>query len=140
LELEGKVLELSGTQFDGSPFNLADLRGKVVVVYYWGGWNKERCVGDFATLKLLLDTYPGKLALVCISLDSTANEARDFLQRVQAPGIHLFQAGGLDSPLATQYGILFLPHLFLVDKDGKVLSRTVQQVSGLDSELKKRLK
>jgi hypothetical protein len=140
LELESKVMELSGTQLNGSPFNLADLRGKMVVVYYWGGWNKERCVGDFATLRLLLDTYAGKLAVVCVNLDNTADDARTFLQRVQAPGIHLFQAGGLESPLATQYGILFLPHLFLVDKDGKVLSRTVQQVSSLDGELKKRLK
>jgi hypothetical protein len=140
LELEGKALELSGTQLNGSPFNITDLRGKMVAVYYWGGWNKERCVGDFATLKLLQDTYAGKLAIVCVNLDNTANDAQAFLQRVQAPGIHLFQAGGLDSPLAVQYGIMFLPHLFLVDKDGKVLSRTVQQVSGLEGELKKRLK
>lgn len=140
LELEGKTMELAGTQLDGAPFNIADLRGKTVVVYYWGGWNKERCVGDFATLKLLLDSYAGKLAVVCINLDNSADDARAFLQRVQAPGVHLFQPGGLDSPLATQYGIMFLPHMFLVDKDGKVLSRTVQQVGSLESELKKRLK
>jgi peroxiredoxin len=140
LEVEGQALELSGTQFDGSPFHLADLRGKVVVVYYWGGWSKERCVGDFATLKMLLDTYAGKLAVVCVNLDNTVDEAKAFLQRVPSPGIQLFQAGGLDSPLAAQYGIMFLPHLFLVDKDGKVISRTLQQVSSLDDELKKRLK
>jgi hypothetical protein len=140
LEVEGQALELSGTQFDGSPFHLADLRGKVVVVYYWGGWSKERCVGDFATLKMLLDTYAGKLAVVCVNLDNTLDEAKAFLQRAPSPGIQLFQAGGLDSPLASQYGIMFLPHLFLVDKDGKVISRTLQQVSSLDDELKKRLK
>jgi hypothetical protein len=138
--VEGKLLEISGTQLDGSPFNIADLRGKVVAVYYWGGWSKERSVGDFATLKLLLETYAGKLAVVCVNLDNSPEEAKAFLQRVPAPGIQLFQAGGLDSPLATQYGIMFLPHLFLVDKDGKVISRTVQQVSGLDEELRKRLK
>ncbi|HLJ96761.1 MAG TPA: hypothetical protein VKU02_26545 [Gemmataceae bacterium] len=140
LEIEGKPMELAGTQLDGSPFNLASLRGKMVVVYYWGGLNKERCVGDFATLKLLLDSYGGRLALVCVNLDNTADEAKAFLQRVPAPGIHLFQPGGLEGPLATQYGILFPPFLLLVDKDGKVLSRTVQQVSSLDGELKKHMK
>jgi hypothetical protein len=137
LQLEGKPMELAGTQLDGRPFNIADVRGKMVVVYYWGGWNKERCVGDFATLRLLLDTYAGKLALVCVNLDNTAEDARAFVQRVQAPGTHLFQAGGLESPLATHYGIMFLPHMLLVDKDGKVLSRAVPQVSSLDVELKK---
>jgi len=101
---------------------------------------QRRCVGDFATLRLLLDTYAGKLAVVCVNLDNTVDDARSLLQRVQAPGVHLFQAGGLESPLATQYGMMFLPHQALVDKDGKVLSRAVQQVSSLDAELKRRLK
>jgi hypothetical protein len=141
LELEGKPLQLGGQLLDGTPFDLTQLRGKVVIVYYWASWNKDRCVGDFATLKLLLDNHASQgLALVGVNLDSTAEEAKNFLQRSPAPGIHLFQPGGLESPLATQYGIMVLPNIFLVDKDGKVISRTVQQVNGLEDEVKKRLK
>lgn len=140
LDLEGKPLELAGSMLDGGSFSMAQLRGKVVVVYYWASWNKERSIGDFAALKLLLDTYGSKgLALVCVNLDNTAEEANAFLQRSPAPGIHLFQPGGLESPLATQYGVMVLPNLFLVDKEGKVISRTLQQVSHLEEELKKRL-
>jgi peroxiredoxin len=140
LELEGKPLELAGTLLDGSAFNISQLRGKMVVVYYWASRNKDRCVADFAVLKSLMDTYSGKgLALVCVNLDSTAEEANAYLQRTPAPGIHLFQPGGLESPLATQYGIMALPNLFLIDKDGKVQSRTIQQVGSLEEELKKRL-
>jgi hypothetical protein len=142
LELEGKPLELTGPLLNGGTFNFNQLRGKTVVVYYWASYiNKERSAADFAALKVLLENYATKgLALVCINLDNTVEEANAFLQRLPAPGIHLFQAGGLESPLATQYGIMALPNLFLVDKDGKVLSRTVQQVSSLDEELKKVLK
>jgi hypothetical protein len=141
LELEGKPLELSGPLLGGGTFNVAELRGKVVVVYYWASWNKERCVADFALLKQLLDTHGGKgLTLVCVNLDNKAEEASDYLQRSPAPGVHLFQPGGLESPLATQYGILVLPNLFLVDKNGKVVSRTIQQVTGLEEEVKKLLK
>jgi thiol-disulfide isomerase/thioredoxin len=141
MDLEGKPLELAGTLLDGSAFNIDQLRGKVVVIYYWASWNKDRCIGDFAVLKQLLDNYAAKgLALVTVNLDNTAEEANAFLQRTPAPGnYHLFQAGGLDSPLATQYGVMVLPNLFLVDKGGKVISRTLQQVNGLEEELKKRL-
>jgi hypothetical protein len=141
MELEGKPLELAGTLLDGNAFNIDQLKGKVVIVYYWASWNKDRCIGDFAVLKQLLDTYAAKgLALVTVNLDNTADEANAFLQRNPVPGsYHLFQAGGLDSPLATQYGVMVLPNLFLVDKKGKVLSRTLQQVNGLEEELKKRL-
>ena len=50
----------------------------------------------------------------------------------------LYQAGALESPLAVKYGILVLPNLFLVGKDGKVVSRSVQ-IGGLEDEVKKLL-
>jgi hypothetical protein len=59
--------------------------------------------------------------------------------KAPAPGTHLFLAGGLESPLATQYGILGLPNLFLIGKDGKVVSRTVQ-ITTLETEIQKQLK
>ena len=137
LEIKGKVLDLAGPTLQGGTFNLTQLRGKTVVVYYWASWNKERSVGDFAQLKLLLDTYASKgVELVCVNLDNTAQEALSFLQRSPAPGVQLFQPGALESPLATQYGVMVLPNLFLVDKGGKVVNRTVQ-VGNLEEELKK---
>jgi hypothetical protein len=141
LDLEGKPLELAGNTLDGTPFSLAQLRGKTVIVYYWASWNKDRCISDFALLKSLMDNYgPKGAALVCVNLDSAAKEAGDSIQKMNAPGIHLFQAGGLESPLATQYGVMVLPNLFLVDGEGKVVNRSIQQVAGLEEELKKRLK
>ncbi len=139
LDLEGKVLELAGPTMDGGNFNISQLRGKMVIVYYWASWNKERTVGDFAVLKSLLNTYASRgVELVCVNLDNTAAEANAFLQRSPVPFVQIFQPGGLESPQATQYGVMVLPNLFLVDKDGKVASRTVQ-VGNLEEELKKRL-
>jgi thiol-disulfide isomerase/thioredoxin len=140
LELEGKQLKLSGPTLGGAQFDLAQEQGKLVVVYYWASWNQS-CVGDFAKLKLLLDKYGSQgLELVTVNLDNTADEANAYLRQSPAPGTHLYQPGGLDnSPLATQYGIMGLPNLFFVGKDGKVLSRTVQ-VSTLEDEIKKQVK
>jgi hypothetical protein len=140
LDIEGKPITLAGTLFDGTPFNIAQLQGKTVVVYYWASWNDARCKTDFGTLKGLLDTYASKgLALVCVNLDNTKEEAAAFLQSNPIAAVHLSEPRGLDGPLATQFGVMVLPNLFLVDKDGKVISRTIQQVSGLEDELKKRL-
>jgi hypothetical protein len=139
LDSEGKPFELSAPTLEGGTFDIAQMKGKMLAVYYWASWNGQ-CIGDFAKLKLLLDTY-GKqgLELVCISLDAVKEDAATFLKRAQVPGTQLYKDGGMDSPLAAQYGIWVLPNLFLVDKDGKVLSRTVQ-VGTLEEELKKRLK
>ncbi len=136
LDLEGKPLELSGPTLAGGTLDVATLRGKVVVVYYWASWNQQ-CVGDFAKLKLLLDTYGAKgVELVGVNLDTGAEEATGLMKRSPAPGTHLHSAGGLEGKLAADYGIMVLPNLFLVGADGKVVSRSVQ-MSNLEDELKK---
>jgi hypothetical protein len=44
--------------------------------------------------------------------------------------------GGLESPLAVQYGITALPVMFVIGPDGKVVTRHAQ-ASTVDEELKK---
>ncbi|HMF11336.1 MAG TPA: thioredoxin-like domain-containing protein [Gemmataceae bacterium] len=140
LECEGKPFELSAPLLEtGANFDISQSKGKMVAVYYWASWNGQ-CVGDFAKLKLILDTYAKEgLELVCVSLDANKEDALSFLKRAAVPGTQLFKDGGMDGPMAAQYGIWVLPNLFLLDKEGKVASRTVQ-VATLEEELKKQLK
>jgi hypothetical protein len=56
---------------------------------------------------------------------------------VDAPQLHL--PGGLESPLAAQYGITALPVMFVVGPDGKVVTRHAGATT-LDEELKKLFK
>jgi len=76
---------------------------------------------------------------VCVNLDNGAAEAIKFLRTNPMDGTHLHMPGGLESPLAVQYGITALPVMFLVGPDGKVVNRMVG-APNLDEELKKLLK
>ncbi len=123
LSLIGQPMELAGPQLEtGATFNIASLKGKVVVVYYWAS-TVGVCDRDFDALKRLRTKYADKLEVVDVNLDATAATATAFLQKAQAAGIHLYEAskdgGGLNSPLAVGYGINSLPHLFLVGADGR---------------------
>jgi hypothetical protein len=141
LGLEGQTLRLSGpTLADTSTtYDIEQVRGKVVLVYYWASWNSQS-VGDFAKLKTLVETYGTKgLELVCVNLDSSIEDGRKFLKSASAAATHLYQANGLEGKLATDYGILVLPQLFLVGKDGKVVNRNAQ-IANVEDELKKLLK
>ena len=139
LDVKGKPLTLSGTLIDGTPYDVSRDRGKIVVVYYWASWNQQT-IGDFAKLKAMLKTYEAKgVKLVSVNLDNTATEAKTFLRQHTVAGAHLHGAGGLESKLAVDYGIMVLPNLFLVDKTGKVVSSTVQMTT-LEDEIKKLLK
>jgi hypothetical protein len=81
--------------------------------------------------------------LVCINLDDQAQIAQGYLQKTPVSAVHLYEAppkdsGGLNSPLATHYGISGLPTLFLVGRDGRVVNRTLH-INDLEDAIKKAL-
>ncbi len=141
LDLVGNDLKLAGPQLNNAqaPFDIASLKGKAVIVYYWAS-HSTQCVGDFARLKQVVNASAGKVELVCVSLDETADKALEFVKANPVPGVQLFQAtasgAGLSSPLAVQYGIQGLPTAFLVRPDGKVANRSLQ-ITDLENELKR---
>jgi thiol-disulfide isomerase/thioredoxin len=140
LQLEGQPLTLRGPLLEspGQTFDIASLQGNVVAVYYWASWNSQ-CASDFAKLSQIQKDLQGKLKVVAINLDNEASEARQFLDGHAAPGTVLFQEGGLESELANSYGIMVLPTLFLVDKDGRVSNRNLP-ISSVEDEVRKLLK
>jgi len=141
MDSEGQPFTLSGTSLTNpsQTFDIASLKDKMVVVYYWASWNGQT-LGDFAKLKLIIENYAAKgIELVCVNLDTTSEEATAFLKRSPITAQHLYQSGGLEGKLAADYGIQVLPQLFLVGKDGKVVGKNLQ-VSNVEEEIKKNLK
>ncbi len=140
LELEGQPLKLAGPLLNNPnvAFDIDQFAGKVVVVYYWAGWNTQS-VGDFAKIKSVLEANKDAVELLAINLDGKPEEGKAYLERHTPPGTHLYQSGGLEGKLATDYGIMVLPQTFLVGKDGKVANRNVQ-LGSLDEEVKKLMK
>jgi thiol-disulfide isomerase/thioredoxin len=140
LESVGKPLDLAGTNLvTGQPFSAASLKDKAVVVYYWASWSQS-LPDDVKKLTSLVKEYGAKgLELVTVNLDHDARAAADAIAAHKIPGTHLFAPGGLDgSPLASSYGILVVPHLFVAGKDGKITSRTAQAAT-VEDDVKKLL-
>jgi len=115
-------------------FDLGDLRGQVVVVYFWSSTSSQ-AAEDFQTLKQLTDRYQYRgLEMVYVNMDNDPAQARKFLSGRLTAGTHLFQADGLNGVVAENYGIQNLPQCFLIGKDGKVIRHTLP-IAKLESEL-----
>jgi hypothetical protein len=136
LELAGQPAQFAGPTLKdpATNFDSAQLRGKYVIVYFWASWTSQS-VGDFAKLKLILDASKD-VELVTVNLDATAEEAKAFLAKSPAPGTHLYQEGGMEGKLATEYGVTLPPNLLLVGKDGKCLNPAAH-VGTVEDEIKK---
>lgn len=139
LESEGKPFELVGPSLaNGQPFNVpASLAGNVVLVYYCASWSRT-LPADAKQLQAIMKQYgPKGLQLVTVCLDNDAKTAAAAVTNNGLPGTHLFMQGGLDaSPLASGYGVLVIPQLFIVGRDGKVVNRNAQ-IATLEEDVKK---
>jgi thiol-disulfide isomerase/thioredoxin len=138
LESVGKAIEFNGLTVDGKTVNLAALKGKVVVIQYWATWC-EPCIQDMERIGELHAKYAGRgFEVIGVNLDNNRDEMVAFLTKNRLPWPQIHEAGGLDSRPANHLGVLTLPTMLLIGKDGNVISRNLH-VSELDGELKKQL-
>jgi thiol-disulfide isomerase/thioredoxin len=135
LESVGKIITLAGKSSKGGSVDLEELRGKIVLIQYWATW----CVpakADMATLKELANKYGRSFAIIGVSLDSNVKELNAYLAENPLPWSQIYEEGGLDSRPANALGILTVPTMILVDREGKVVSRNVS-IAELETELKR---
>lgn len=139
LESVGKTLKLAGNTLDGKAVSLETLRGRAVLIHYWATWC-EPCKQDLTLLKQAQAKYSKQgFALIGINLDSDQATAIKYLQSNPLSWPQMYEPGGLDSRLATDLGILTLPTMLLIDKEGKVVNRNIYAAE-LDGELGKLLR
>jgi thiol-disulfide isomerase/thioredoxin len=137
LESVGKQIQLQGTSVTGQRVDLGEYLGKVVLVHYWATWS-EPAKTDMAALKELTKRYSPNFTVIGVSLDTRRPELDAYLRENPLPWPQLHEEGGLDSRLANEMGIITVPTMMLIDKDGKVVRRSLD-VAEIDKELKKLL-
>jgi len=124
LNLKGNSFNISGPGLNGGTLSAAQYRGKYLLVVFGATWCKP-CTEDLPQLRALYEQYQSRgFEILGINLDMTAEPAPAYIQQHRIKWKHIHQPGGLESEPARQYGIISLPTMFLVDKQGKVISRS----------------
>ena len=139
LESVGKPFSLSGSTVEGKSFDLARLKGNVVLVHYWATWC-EPCKKDMDLLaRLQKKLERSKFEIVGVNLDSQTDALARHFRTSRPRWTHLYEKGGLDSRLANEMGIFTLPVMLLVDERGRIVNRKIHG-GELESEIEKLLK
>ncbi|MGD0654844.1 MAG: thioredoxin-like domain-containing protein [Thermoguttaceae bacterium] len=138
LDCEGKTLSFTASGLSGKAVNLANFRGKIVLIQFWTT-HSDQAKSDMAMLKDLIAKYGRSLTVIGVSVDNSRKELDAYLSSAKLTWTQVFEEGGLDSPPANQLGILTVPTMILVDQQGKVVNRNIQTAE-IEAEVKKLLK
>ncbi|GAB5410258.1 MAG: hypothetical protein BalsKO_26230 [Balneolaceae bacterium] len=114
------------TSLEGEEISLSDFKGKTVLLNFWASWCPT-CRGEN---KHLAETYPEYkeqgFEILGVSLDRSRT---NWEKAVEKDGINWPQVSdleGVDSPIATLYGVYSTPTTFLIDSLGVVIAKDVR--------------
>ncbi len=135
LDSVGKSIVLNGQSPAGKPIDLANYRGKAVLIQYWATWSSP-AKSDMATLKELSTKYGRSFTVLGVNLDNSVKDLNAYLAENPLPWPQIHEPGGLDSRPANVLGILTVPTMILVGPDGKVVDRNIG-IADVEAAVKK---
>jgi hypothetical protein len=138
LDLVGKPVALKGTGLKNEEIDSTQYRGKMVLVVFWASWVPDQVKRDLPELvKVYQKRHGSGFEILAVSLDSERSDLDAFLKETPLPWPQIYEPGGMDSRLATEFGIISLPTMILVDAQGKVINRSIRTAAELERQFEK---
>lgn len=115
--LVGKLApSLRLVDLDGRTVDLAELRGRPVLLNFWATWCYP-CQAEHALLQQTARAHRGELAVFGVIYQDDADNVRRYLRTNPSPYAHLVDPG---SQAAIDYGVAGVPESFFIDRAGVV--------------------
>ena len=112
---------LAGTDLNGQAWNLAELKGRPVLVNFWATWCAP-CKEEMPTLQTLAELEGERLVVLAVNVREQASRASRFVQSAGLTQLHV-----LPDPrgaTARAWGVGVFPTTVLIDREGRAV-RTV---------------
>jgi thiol-disulfide isomerase/thioredoxin len=107
---------------EGKPLSLKSLRGKYVILDFWGSWCVW-CIRGIPQMKEYYQKYAGKFEILGIDCNDTDEKWRDAVKKHELPWLHVYNPR--ESNVLEDYGIQGFPTKIIVGPDGKIVKTIV---------------
>ena len=118
--------EIALKTIDGKQFSLKSLRGKYVVVDFWASWCPD-CRKDAPNVVAMYNKFHKKgVEFVGVSFDTKSESWKSAVEKLGIPYTQVSDMKNMrESPVALAYNIKWIPTVYVIDPEGKVVLATV---------------
>ena len=113
---------------NGKPLALSSLRGKWVILDFWGSWCSW-CIKGMPKMKEYYAKYAGQLEILGVDCNDTVEKWKNAVAKHEIPWLHVYwdkEKG--DNPVEL-YGVQGFPTKVVIDPEGKVAKIIVGESS-----------
>ena len=118
--IEAPVFTLN--DLEGKPLALTSLRGKYVILDFWGSWCVW-CIKGFPQMKEYYAKYKGKFEILGVDCNDTEDKWKAAVEKHQLPWLHVYCPK--ESTLLADYGVTGFPTKIIIGPDGKIVKSIV---------------
>ncbi len=125
VDVLAKPLTMKFKATDGRNVDLAELRGKIVLVHFWAA-SDDRCAMEISDLKRSYEKYHEKgFEIVGISFDTNKDTLQRAIEEKKILWPQYFEGRGPDNAFAREFTVSEIPTMWLIGKDGNVVDMDV---------------
>jgi thiol-disulfide isomerase/thioredoxin len=126
-EALGKPPAIAFEAVDGRRVDLAQMKGKVVLVDFWATWCGP-CVQEIPNVKATYEKLHSRgFEIVGISFDQEKTKLESFTKAKEMPWAQYFDGKGWENAFGRKFGIRSIPAMWLVDKQGNLVDQEGRQ-------------
>ena len=107
---------------NGKPFAFSSLRGKYVILDFWGSWCGW-CIKGFPEMKNYYNKYKGKFEILGIDCNDSEEKWKAAVKELELPWLHVYCDES--SNVLEQYGIQGFPTKLVISPEGKIVKTVI---------------
>lgn len=103
---------------NGKDLSLSSLRGKYVIIDFWGSWCGW-CIKGMPEMKKYYEKYKGKLEILGVDCNDTEQKWKDAVAKHELPWLHVYNTKEANIP--GLYAVTGYPTKLIIDPQGKII-------------------
>jgi len=122
LTSENEAPDFTLNDLNGKPLTLSSLRGKYVILDFWGSWCGW-CIKGIPQMKEYYQKYAGKFEILGIDCNDPEEKWKAAVEKYELPWLHVYNTR--DSKVLEQYEIQGFPTKIIIGPDGKIVKTII---------------